>query len=234
MEITPSLKFALKDPEWFKKFCIGVGVLIVPIVSFAWYGYLLETSRRIARGDERLPEWSPFGQYFTEGLKFGVAKLIYFIPQLTIAFGSLFAAMAFLLPPFNDAEDVFRNFLIFTIVLIAMSAFSILYRIVFQFVQPEMVINFLQKQSFGSLFEWGRFWDLFQANRGEFLKASGYSIALIILGSIIQYGLQILLSFMPGLGNMLAALGAIMAMVWADLATYHLYGQMYARLTQAE
>ena len=78
MNINKSFSYALEDKEWLKKFLIGLLVSYVPIVNFAWPGYITDIMHDVSNNQySGLPEWDDFGDKFIKGLLITIAGLVY-------------------------------------------------------------------------------------------------------------------------------------------------------------
>lgn len=81
MDIGKSITYPFEDKEWAKKLLLGIIISIVPILNFAWIGYMLRTMRNVYDGAETLlPDWSEFGDKFVKGLLVSIASFIYSLP----------------------------------------------------------------------------------------------------------------------------------------------------------
>jgi hypothetical protein len=62
MNIGKAFNFIFEDDKWLSKSVIGAIVAAVPIVNFAWGGYLIELLNNVMNDEqEPLPAWSDFG-----------------------------------------------------------------------------------------------------------------------------------------------------------------------------
>jgi hypothetical protein len=94
-----AFQFYFEDPEWLKKTLIG-GVFYllcaflvgVPFIA----GYVVQVTRRTARGEALpLPEWTDYGQLFSDGLQIVGLYLIHFLAAFLLpgSLGCLFAVL---------------------------------------------------------------------------------------------------------------------------------------------
>ena len=76
MDIGKSITFALDDEDGLTKLGLGAVVAAVPLLSFAWNGYLVDLMRNVAHGDPNpLPDWTDLGDKFVRGLVVSAAVL---------------------------------------------------------------------------------------------------------------------------------------------------------------
>jgi hypothetical protein len=94
MDLGKSFSFVFEDKKWIEKMLIGGLILIIPIIGVLYMGgYMLETARRVVKGDpEPLPSHSEFGKILVEGLKYFVIGFVYSLPivAVVIVFGLCF------------------------------------------------------------------------------------------------------------------------------------------------
>ena len=64
MNYQRSFTYIFEDEKWINKCLIGIAVLIVPILNFAWIGYALQ----IIRNPDRLPEWDHMDELWDAGI----------------------------------------------------------------------------------------------------------------------------------------------------------------------
>lgn len=94
-----AFQFYFEDPEWVKKTVIG-GVFYllamflvgIPFVT----GYIVQVTRRTARGEALpLPEWTDYGQLFSDGLQIIGLYLLHFLAAFLLpgSLGCLFAIL---------------------------------------------------------------------------------------------------------------------------------------------
>lgn len=98
MNVGKSLTYIFDDPRWLNKVGIGTliallsGVLSVVLIGILGFlimaGYGLEVLRNVRRGDpDPMPEWQTdkLGEWLMQGLRVGVASLIWALPALLVA-----------------------------------------------------------------------------------------------------------------------------------------------------
>ena len=69
MDIGKSFSFAFEDKQWLSKLGLGAVIAMVPILNFAWSGYMVEIIRNVMKNvQEPLPNWDDIGKKFSEGL----------------------------------------------------------------------------------------------------------------------------------------------------------------------
>lgn len=94
-----AFQFYFEDPDWLKKTLIGglfylLAMFLVGLPFVA--GYVVQVTRRAARGDARpLPEWTDYGQMFSDGLQIIGLYLLHFLAAFLVpgSIGCLFAVL---------------------------------------------------------------------------------------------------------------------------------------------
>ncbi|MER3406219.1 MAG: hypothetical protein C4289_14540 [Chloroflexota bacterium] len=161
--------YPFEDPRWVAK--LGIGVLFT-LLSFLLIGipfvlgYMLETIRNVARGDERpLPEWDNLGGYFAQGLAAVLVFLIYAIPYLLLA---ILAAMS------GDRGGASALF----------GCLGILYALVLWFISPAVMLRFALTRDFAAAIQIPEIISFIQRNIGNYVLVFLLYIVASIIGSI--------------------------------------------------
>ncbi len=90
-------RFPFEGPEAANRFAVGAALVLagmfVPIIPCIFVaGYLLRIGRRAIKGEElALPAWDEWGRLFVDGLRLGLAGLVFILPGLLV----IAAGMAF-------------------------------------------------------------------------------------------------------------------------------------------
>ena len=83
MDAAKSFSFPFEDPDWPSKLGLGALISMIPILNFAWTGYLVDIIRTVMNNDgDLLPSWDDLGKKFNEGLILFGAWLVYASPIL--------------------------------------------------------------------------------------------------------------------------------------------------------
>lgn len=169
-----NLTYMFKDANWVSKVLLGAVIGIVPILNFATSGYAVQVVRNI-RNDQAppLPDWSNnLGKFFTEGLKLVVITLLYSIPIGILS--------ALLIPLFtSDSGAAVAVGVLMSLVLVALSLLLI-------FWMQGVIVNFANKGTIGSGFEFGTIWAIVRKNMSRMLVTVGVAIAAGILVGVVS------------------------------------------------
>jgi hypothetical protein len=229
MDIGKSITFVAEDEKWLEKLGIGALIAAVPILNFAWTGFMVDVMRNVAAGEARpLPGWSDLGEKFVRGLVVSIAGLIYALPAILA--GCLLSVLAFV-PLFAAGGQGNNDFgqemaLGSAGVLIALGCCLGLYGLLLSFIFPAVFINYSRKGTFGSCFQLGEIMRLITANLGEFVTAWVVTLAAGLLVGLALGAAGMLVGWIPCVGWVIAwALGAV-AGAYLGAVYAHLFGQV--------
>src|SRR5215208_4849638 len=83
MNAERSFSYPFEDKDWLSKLGLGAVISMLPILSFAWYGYVVDIIRNVMHQNaEPLLTWDDLRKNFNEGLILFAAGLIYTSPIL--------------------------------------------------------------------------------------------------------------------------------------------------------
>jgi hypothetical protein len=228
MQIGKAFSFPFEDKAWLTKFLVAAVVSIVPIVNFAWTGYIVELVKNVIdRKEMALPEWGDFGKKFIDGLIVTVAYFVYSLPALLVV---CVMTGVFLVPAIasggNASQDLQRALGgAAGIVALCLSCLLAIYALVLTILLPGILANFAQKRTFGSCFELG------QVYRTVTRHGSAYFMVvlmLIVIGFVIGLVLGAVngvLSFIPCLGTIVSLIITMVILAYVGAVSGHLVGQ---------
>jgi hypothetical protein len=168
-----NLVYMFKDKDWVSKILLGALIGIVPVLNFATAGYAVQTTRNI-RDDQAppMPGWSSnLGKFFTEGLKLFVIGILYSIP--------LWILSLILIPLFSSDSGA----AVAVGVLIGLVELVVALLLIFWF--QGVIVNFANRGTIGSGFEFGAIWGIIQKNMGRMLVTVGVAILASIVVGIV-------------------------------------------------
>ncbi|GAB4279892.1 MAG: hypothetical protein Kow0056_13670 [Coriobacteriia bacterium] len=181
MDLMRGLKAPFSGPSWVSKMLIGVVVTLVPILNFAFAGYLLEWQRRVAEGrDGELPDWDDLGRYWVRGAQMFVAALIYALPLIIIAGVGIVSVVLSAAAGVGDEAAAASVLGMCGAIGIAV----VLGMVVGVFMFAAMThFNFAQR--FGAFFEFGEIWRRMRGNAGTYFGAFGMFIVINWVANLI-------------------------------------------------
>ena len=220
MEFERALTYAADEKEWLKKLGIGAIISIVPILNFAWIGYILEIVRNVSDGhDLPLPGWENLGEKFKSGLIIFLALFLYSLPAFLLF---LLPGMFFLTQGSSNGSEAV-NWMV-----VAGTCFYCLYAIyilAISFLVPAMMIRNSQLGTFRSCFQFREIIDLALKNIGDYVIAWAAALffsLLINIAAVILGTLLIIICIGP-------IVVPVIANVYISLVVAHLFGQVGAR-----
>lgn len=228
MDIGKSFSFPFEDNQWISKFGLGGLITMIPIVNFAWTGYMVELLRNVINGvSQPLPNWDDFGKKFMDGLLLTVAGLVYALPVLIV----ICLPMGFMIVPAilsgnRDLQGIANAIagaggLLFTCLLCVF----MIYGLVLSVIYPAILIIFAREGTLASCFKFRAVFDLINKNMSPFLTAWGVSIAAGFGISLVSGIIQAMLSVIPCLGWIVAFVLTIATVIYSSTVYAHLFGQ---------
>ncbi len=217
LDFGKALTFMFEEPDWMKKFLIGVGMVLlaiplaflggIPAVIpiFILTGYSIEISRRKAQNlPTVLPEWEGnWGKYFKDGAFLTLAAIVYALPLLVPLFGFVCATVVLADGSTGEIEGplAFMGF--------CLACVTILYIIPLYVFLYGGLVEFMRTGEFRSFFNFRNLAALKSGNDGNPRK----NFFLVLLMILVPLSL---------VGSVIPVLGSI----WALYVQGHLFGQI--------
>jgi len=236
MQIGKAFSFSFQDKSWVTKFLIAALVSIVPILNFAWTGYIVELVKNVIdRKDEPLPEWGDFGKKFMDGLIVTVAYFVYSLPAILVV--CLMSGLIFI-PAIAAGGEVSQETVdrILTgsgVVSFCLICLISLYALVLTVLLPGILANFAQKRTFKSCFELGGVYRTVAAH------GSSYFMVVLML-IVVGFGVGLVLGLVTGVLSLIPCIGWIASVIlymlgvaYIGAVTGHLVGQYGAEVYNA-
>jgi hypothetical protein len=231
MNIEKSFRFPFEDKEWISKLGLGALITVVPILNFAWSGYLVEIIRNVMNdATEPLPTWDNLDKKFSDGLILFGAGLVYAAPILIlmglplsmIAFSSIFSGN-------SNMEDVARAIAgAGGVLFYGLLCVFVLYAIVLSVIYPAILVLFSREGTFASCFKLREVFDLISKNVGPFFTAWGVSL-IGGFGVGLAIGiLNLLVGWIPCIGWIVSLVLSLGSGVYIAAVYAHLFGQFGA------
>jgi hypothetical protein len=228
MNIEKSFSYPFEDREWISKLGLGAVIAMVPILNFAWSGYMVELIRNVMRGDSLpLPNWDEFGRKFNDGLMLAIAGLVYAFPMLIVICLPLsFMIVPAILSGNQDMRGVAdavasAGGVLFTCLLCVFVIYALLLSIVY----PAILVLYAREGTLASCFKFREVSNLISRNMSPFLTAWGISlIAGLVVGFVSGFA-QMVLNFIPCLGQIASFALALLIVVYTSAIYAHLFGQ---------
>jgi hypothetical protein len=231
MDIGKSFSFQFEDRQWISKLGLGAVIAIIPILNFAWSGYIVGIMRNVANNlPEPLPQWDDLGKKFTEGLILFAVGLVYALPILIVLCLPLsIFIFSSILSGNNNLQNAAQTLAAAGGVLFAcLMCLFIIYLFVLSVVYPAILVLYSREGTFASCFKFREIFNLINRNAAPFLTAWGINL-LSGIGIGLGAGIfNALIGWIPCVGWIAALIVGLGASVYIATIYAHLFGQFGA------
>jgi hypothetical protein len=229
MQIGKAFSFPFQDKSWISKFLLAAVISIVPILSFAWVGYIVELVKNVIdHKEEPLPEWGDFGKKFVDGFIVTVAYFVYSLPALLVVclMSGLFFIPAVVQSSGNASQDTVSSlFAGSSFVAFCLICLVAIYALVLTVLLPAILANFAQKRTFQSCFQLGDVYRMAMAHGSTY-----FMVVLMII--VVGFGVGLVVGLVTGVIGLIPCIGWIASLILSMLSvayigavTGHLVGQ---------
>lgn len=231
MNIEKSFRFPFEDKEWISKLGLGALITMVPILNFAWSGYLVDIIRNVMNNTiEPLPTWDDLGKKFSEGLILFAAGLVYASPILILMCLPLsMVAFSGLISGNSNMEDLAR---VFTdaggVLFYGLLCVFVFYAIALSVIYPAILILFSREGTFASCFKLREVFDLISKNAGPFFTAWGLSLVGGFGVGLVIGIFNLIVGWIPCIGWIASLVLSLGSGVYIAAVYAHLFGQFGA------
>lgn len=228
MDIEKAFAFPFEDTEWTSKLGLGAAISLVPILNFAWSGYMVGIIRNVMNAvPEPLPTWDDLNRKFMDGLVLFAAGMIYALPMLIFICLPL-GAVAFsgILADNSGMEEVARSIagaggILLTCFLCAFG----LYGLALSFLHPVILVMFAREGTFASCFKLGEAFNLISRNAAAFLTAWGLGlVAGLVVGLLVGF-VNVVVGWIPIIGWTIGMVLGMSSVIYSNVVYAHLFGQ---------
>jgi len=230
MNIGKALSYPNEDKQWASKIGIGVLISIVPILNFAWLGYIIELIRQVIKGNPLpMPDWNNLGKKFMDGLLLFLASLIYALPViLLIGVPLIIMIVPAILAGAGDSSTQTIASAIATagtLVAMCLTCVVLLYVLALSVLFPAIYVEYATKGTFASCFDFKNIFAQIRKNAGVYFTAWGVYLGVLIGASLVGGTIGSLLGWIPCLGQIIALVVGIASGIYVLLVFAHLFGQ---------
>jgi hypothetical protein len=228
MDAEKSFSFPFEDQEWISKLGLGALISIVPILNFAWSGYLVDIIRNVMKGHPKpLPAWDDLGKKLTEGLILFAAGLVYAAPLLVALCLPLgMTASSGLFSGSSDMRDIGRGLAeAGGVLFLCLFAVFLLYALVLSIIYPAILVMFSREGTFASCFKLRQAFALISQNATSFFTAWALSLAASLGAGLIAGFANLVIGFVPCIGWIVGLGLSLAAGVYGTVVYAHLFGQ---------
>ena len=235
MDVEKSFTFPFEDQQWPTKLGLGAVISMVPILNFAWSGYMVGILRSVMKdAPEPLPTWDDVDRKFSDGLLLFGAAIVYALPLVLLLFLPLsIAALSSVFPENRNLQDVSRmvietgGVLFFGLVCV-----SILYGLALSILYPAIVVMFARQGTFAACFRLGEALRMISRNLGPFFTAWGLSVVAGLGVGLLVGFVNLVVGWVPCLGWIISLALSLASGVYLTAVYAHLFGQ-FGRTTLA-
>jgi hypothetical protein len=228
MNIGKSFSFPFEDKQWITKLGLGALITMIPILNFAWTGYMVGIMRNVMNGSpEPLPNWDDFGKKLTDGLMLTLASLVYALPIIIVFCLPLsFMIVPAILAGNTDMQGLAEAVAgLGTVLFVCLLCVFIAYSLVLSVIYPAILVLYAREGTLASCFKFREVFSIISKNTGPFLTAWGVSVAASLVVSFIVSVAQFILNLIPCLGAIIALVLTIGIVVYTAAIYGHLFGQ---------
>jgi hypothetical protein len=234
MDFNRAFRYILDDKDWLSKIGLGLVIMIVPVLNFAWTGYLVQIIRNV-RDNETivLPTWDNLGKKFMDGLMLVLAGLIYALPILLVA--CLPLAIIVIPAVISQGQGSLNALMTGSMVVTScLLCLGVLYGLALSIFMPVVQIFYAREGTFASCFKIREIFQTITRHAGPF-----FTIWLVSLGVSLGVGLATgivggILGWIPLLGQLLVFVLGVAGSAYVLYFSSHLYGQFAAQVSGSE
>jgi len=232
MDAEKSFSYPFEDQNWPGKLGLGAVISMIPILNFAWTGYLVGIIRNVMKHHPQpLPAWDDLDKKLVDGLILFAAGIVYALPLLIAFFLPLgMTALPGLFSGNTDMQDLGRIMTeTGTILFFCFLCIFILYGALLSVMYPAVLVMFAREGTFASCFKLREAFDMIRRNAAAFFTAWGLGlVANIAVGLLIGF-VNLVVSWVPCIGWIVGMVLALASSVYSTAVYAHLFGQ-FARI----
>ena len=228
MDAEKSFTFPFDDKDWLTKLGLGAIISLVPILNFAWSGYLVGIIRNVMNNDPSpLPTWDDLEKKFSEGLILFGASLVYASPLLIALCLPLGMTGASGLLSGDSNLQVLSQRLAEAggVLLFCIICGFLLYGIALSIIYPAILVIFSREGTFASCFRLREAFALISKNAGPFFTAWVLSVAASLGAGLLVGFINLVVGFVPCVGWIVGLALSMISGVYATAVYAHLFGQ---------
>ncbi len=180
MDLQKAFTYVFEDEDWFAKTGLGAVISIVPILSLALTGYVIDTIRRVTKGETRpLQEWDDFGKKMLDGLMLFLVHLVYSLPillSLCLIMGLGFVPLI-VSSSSGDSDVITTTGIAGLIGLICLGGLFFLYSLALSILRPAIDLQYARYGTFAACFKLREMVAMIRNHAGPY-----FTIWAIVLG----------------------------------------------------
>lgn len=232
MDIERSLTYPFEDRNWLSKLGTGALIGLVPLLNFAWTGYMVGIIRGVMAGAaEPLPTWDDLERKFLDGLLLFAAALVYALPALVVIAVPVGMLISSGILSANANQQDFARWLggAGGASLAGVLCVLVAYSLVLSVIHPAILVMFAREGTLASCFKLGAMTRLISRNSGPYFTVWGWSILAAIGIGLAAAVLSLALNLIPCAGWIAGLLIGLGSGVYITSVQSHLIGQFAAQ-----
>ncbi|HIP71561.1 MAG TPA: DUF4013 domain-containing protein [Anaerolineae bacterium] len=220
MDVGRAFQYIADDEKWLKKLLIGMVVSLIPILSFAAFGYVVQVTQNVAAGMERpLPDWNRLGRYLKNGLRVVLVLFIYALPIVLFMFCS-FMIIIISVAVSPDGEPPPALMVVFPLMMLCLLPFSLLVGLMF----PAVFIQVARRESLLACLQPREMWQMMTAKLDSYILIIALYFGLNMLAGFITMPFSFTFMFLPTIGGTSSGipdwfLGVEVLLLWGGIMT---------------
>lgn len=214
MEFGRAFSYVFKDPDWLKKVAITGLIGLIPVLGQLYlFGWGLEMSRRVIKGEPELLPEIDFGGFLGKGFQAWVIALVYSIPVFILQLPLQ------LVGPLGASLQMDQDTLSYLMIAVSVCCGGLLliYSIFLALMLPAAIGNFVSKNQLGAGLRFGEVFAL--------VKAAPVAYLLVLVGNL-------LVGIIAPLGLIACIIGVVVTQAYGLAVMGHFIGQAYKQATQ--
>jgi len=225
MEIGKSFTFIADDENWYSKLLVGVLISMVPILNFAWIGYLTDLMHNVSQKNATLlADWNDLGDKFITGSKIVLAAMIYYLPIILLGIIPLTALFISNLNQGREAGEALLE-VVGGVGFIAICCLG-LYGLVLNFIFPAVHLNYSRHGTLRSCFQFKDIIQLISLNSADYFVALLITnLAGMVIGSLTAI-ICITIGIIPCIGWIIVGVLPALTAVYVSSIYAYLFGQI--------
>lgn len=225
MDFNRAFRYIFDDKDWPSKAGLGLVIMMVPVLNFAWIGYQIQIIRNVRRNEAViLPTWDDLGKKFMDGLMITLAGIVYALPILLTAY----LPLAFILVPAlaGNNEDIFGVLMAGSLlVYFCLMCLFFLYALAISIITPLIKVFYAKEGTFASCFKIRDFFQVLGKHTGLF-----FTIWLVCIGvnlgvSVAVLSVGMAFGWFPIIGHLALLALSLAGSAYAACFSSHMYGQ---------
>jgi len=193
IDFEKAFKTTFADRDWINKTLEGLLWHALVVTAPAVYGVQMERIRRVARGDDSLPEWDDFGKKWADGFMVWLALFVYRLPLMILSSALFVLLIVLMIVAFASgnrsdaaASLAFGSTMGLYLFAMAFAPINSVYNLALGVFFRAAMVNYAMTQRFSAFFEFRKVVDLMRGKTGYWIVWF-YGVAIGAAGGVAVY-----------------------------------------------